>query len=246
MRGALTCRHVDKTFRYAVSQSLLQDTLLRRPHRATVRDVKVLSAASLEVRPGEWLGLYGANGSGKTTLMRIIAGLLPPDRGEVEVDGDLSLFLGLGTGFELELSADRNIYLHGLLHGLSRKEIRGMTDEVIDFAELGEHREMPLKYYSSGMLLRLGYAAVAHMRADAYLFDEVLAVGDAAFRTRCRAHMARLKAEGKGAILVSHSIHDLRKHCDRIVTIRDGGVVPYREEEDPQLQRIIAAGGGLA
>lgn len=228
MDFALSCTGIHKSFTYNATHSVLQDVVLRRPIGASKRHIDVLQGASLEVKKGEWVGLYGPNGVGKTTLLRILGGLMPPDSGEVRQDVRLSLFLGLGAGFDPQLAADRNIYLHGLLHGMSRREIEESTERILYFAQLRNFREMPLKYYSSGMMLRLAFAASAHVDADAYLFDEALAVGDAEFKVKCTDHLRSLKANGKSAILVSHSLEQLRSLCDRVVTLQDGVILPLQ------------------
>jgi ABC-type polysaccharide/polyol phosphate transport system ATPase subunit len=226
MDTVLSCAGIRKSFTYNATHSVLQDFVLRRPLGGNRRQVDVLRGANLEVKRGEWVGLYGPNGAGKTTLLRILGGLLPPDEGEVQRDVRLSLFLGLGVGFDSQLAADRNIYLHGLLHGMSRRDIDESTEQILHFAQLKNFRDMPLKYYSSGMMLRLAFAASAHVNADAYLFDEALAVGDAAFRDKCTAHLRQLRTNGKSAVLVSHSLDQLKNLCDRVVTLRDGVIEP--------------------
>lgn len=178
----------------------------------------------LQVRQGEWVGLYGPNGSGKTTLLRIIAGLLPADIGSVQTNGRLSAFLGLGAGFHPERSATENVYLHGLLHGLSPRVIQGQMDEIIAFAGIEQHRSVPVKCLSTGMMLRLAYAASAFIDSDLYLFDETLAVGDEEFQMRCREHLRNMKERGKTVILVSHVMSELTQLCDRIVCMKQGRV----------------------
>jgi ABC-type polysaccharide/polyol phosphate transport system ATPase subunit len=229
MASVLSCAGIRKTFTYHVRHSLLQDAVLRRRMPSARREICVLKDAALNVEAGEWVGLYGPNGAGKTTLLRILGGLLPPDAGHVAQQGNLSLFLGLGVGFDTELAAERNIYHHGLLHGLRPAEIRARTEEIIAFAGLDQHWDLPLKHYSSGMRLRLAFAAAAHVDADMYLFDEVLAVGDAAFRDLCSRHLQALKKRGAAAILVSHSLSDLRRWCDRILTLQDGRLQPFMD-----------------
>ncbi len=226
MDALLSATGIYKSFTYHTSHSLLQDTLLRRPVHARKQRLDVLCDATLNIQKGEWVGIYGPNGSGKTTFLRILAGLLPPDAGTVSCHGSMSLFLGLGSGFNVELAADKNIYFEGLLHGLSSRQIRSFTDRIVAFAGLDAHRQMPLKYYSQGMLLRLAYAVAAQADSDLYLFDELLAVGDAAFQQHCHAHLKSMRTEGKTVVLVSHSLPQLRMFCDRIVTVREGRIIP--------------------
>ncbi len=188
-----------------------------------------LTNIDVQVQKGEWVGLYGPNGSGKTTLLRIIAGLLPADAGFVRTEGRLSAFLGLGAGFHPERSATENVYLHGLLHGLPPRVIRARMDEIIAFAGIEHHRAVPVKCLSTGMMLRLAYAASAIIESDIYLFDETLAVGDSEFQQRCRAHLRSMKERGKTVVLVSHVIDQLENICDRMVFLKEGRVVDDRE-----------------
>lgn len=224
MSVILSCTGVSKTFTYATHGSLFQDALLGRNARQPQWSVKAVNNVSLEVRKGEWVGLYGPNGSGKTTLLRMIANMLPPDSGAIRVQGTLSSFLGLGTGFEPELTAAKNIYLHGLLHGMHPRQIAEVTPGIIKFAGVESHAVLPIKCYSSGMQLRLAFAAAAQIEADVYLFDEVLAVGDAEFSRKCVDHMEALRAAGKTVVLVSHDVQSLRSLCDRIVYLHAGSM----------------------
>jgi ABC-type polysaccharide/polyol phosphate transport system ATPase subunit len=217
---------LSKSFQYNASHSVFQDFVLRRPLQAGRKRLDVLRNATLEVSRGEWVGLFGPNGAGKTTLLRILGELMPPDRGAVRCHGTMALFLGLGVGFNMELAAEQNIYLDGLLHGFNKRQTREHTERVIEFAGLESHREMPLKYYSTGMQLRLAYAAAAQYDMDIYLFDEVMSVGDTDFQARCMDHLRSLRARGKTAVLVGHSLPQLRMLCDRVETLRDGVIEP--------------------
>jgi ABC-type polysaccharide/polyol phosphate transport system ATPase subunit len=192
-----------------------------RAHRNRWR-IQALDDVSLHVRRGEWVGLYGPNGSGKTTLLRILVGLLPPDTGTVERKGRISCFFGLGVGFHNERTAEENIHMHGLLHGMAPSQIAEARERIIAFAGVETHRHLPLKCYSTGMRLRLAFAAAAHVEADTYVLDEVLAVGDEEFRERCFAFFAAAKAQGKTVLLVSHAMPELQRFCDRIVPLCAG------------------------
>jgi len=204
----------------------LQDHLLHWRRHRQAWTIDALRNVDLQVHSGEWVGLYGPNGSGKTTLLRIIAGLLPADEGFVRTEGQLSAFLGLGAGFHPERSATENVYLHGLLHGLSPHIIRRQMDEIIDFAGIEHHRNVPVKCLSTGMMLRLAYASSAFIDSDIYLFDETLAVGDREFQQRCRDHLLRMKKRGRTVVLVSHGLGELTDLCDRVVFLEEGRVLP--------------------
>lgn len=222
----LSCKGISKSFEQFVYPSvMLQDRLLHwRRHRKRW-SIDVLRDVSISIRRGEWVGIYGPNGTGKTTLLRILAGLLPADAGTVERSGKLSCFFELGVGFHPERSAAENIYLHGLLHGLSPAVIRARTDEIISFAGVELHRDLPIKCYSSGMNSRLAYAAASIIDADVYLFDEVFAVADQAYQKKCTEHMAGLRKQGKTALIVNHGLEGLRTYCDRILHFENGRIV---------------------
>jgi len=188
-------------------------------------EINALHDVSFDVERGEWIGLYGRNGAGKSTLLKILAGLLPADRGEYAVHGSISSFLDLGIGFHEERAARENLQIHCLLHGLPHREIPAVSDRILAFADIGEHEHLPLKCYSTGMRLRLGFAAAAQMHADIYLFDEILAVGDQAFQEKCAAYLRSLREAGKTVLMVSHDLAGLQGFCDRIVHIENGGIL---------------------
>lgn len=227
MATALSCDGVTKTFRRAqVPLSMLQEKLLRR--KQTAVHIRALQNISFELRQGEWLGLYGHNGCGKTTLLKILAGLFPPDCGRVTCHGTLSCFFELGVGFHPELRAEENIRFHGLLQGLSDREIKNLSGHIMEFADVDSHRSLPLKCYSTGMRMRLGFAASVYTDADIYLMDEILAVGDAAFREKCWRALYKRKEEGKTVVLVNHQLEDLEKVCDRIIILKHGRIEAER------------------
>ncbi len=224
--SAISCTGLCKTFRRAVYPSVhLQDHLLHRWRHREQWSIDALTDVDLHVQRGEWVGLYGPNGSGKTTLLRIIAGLLPADRGSVDVRGRLSAFLGLGTGFHPDRSCTENVYLHGLLHGLPPRSIRSQMDRVLEFAGIASHRDLPVQCLSTGMQLRLAYAASAFVPAEIALLDESLAVGDATFQETCRTHLREMKRVGRTVLLVSHDHGELERVCDRIVYLEQGKLV---------------------
>lgn len=222
----LSCTGVSKTFQQPlIPITLLQDRLLKSSQSRARWRIDALQDISLHVRDGEWLGLYGPNGSGKTTLLRILADLMVPDSGTVERHGSMLSFFDLSSGFREDWHADENIYFYGLLQGLSRRQIRDLTDQIIDFAGIADKRTLPFKCYSMGMRMRLGFSVVAHLDADIYIFDEVLAVGDAAFQKQCKDHFRRMREAGKTVVLVSHGLEDLQKLCDRVIHMERGKIV---------------------
>jgi len=225
----LSCTGIHKTFEYpVVPTKLFQDRVLRSHRRKEKCHIHALKDISLAVARGEWVGIYGPNGSGKTTLLKILGGLLEADAGTVDRQGRLSCFFTLGVGFHPERLASENIHFHGLLHGMQPRETATLTEQVIDFAGVRSHVHLPLKCYSTGMQMRLAFAAMAHIDADVYLLDEVLAVGDKDFREKCKAHMRHMRASGKAAVLVLHNEDALREHCDRILYLTEGRVTGDR------------------
>lgn len=187
---------------------------------------------SFELRPGEALGVMGVNGSGKTTLLRILNGVYAPDAGRVSMRGRVGALIAAGAGFAPMLSGRENVYVNGALLGLSSGEIDGLMDEIIAFSELGELIDLPVKNYSSGMYVRLGFAIAAFSRPDILLMDEVLAVGDLNFQKKCYDHILELKRNGTSIILVSHAPGSIWAVCDRGLFIHKGDLKVAGTTED--------------
>ncbi|OGJ65248.1 hypothetical protein A3A67_03350 [Candidatus Peribacteria bacterium RIFCSPLOWO2_01_FULL_51_18] len=224
----IDCQNLAKTFlREKIPLRLLQDRILKRKLHGDMVRIDALKNVSLQARRGEWVGVYGPNGSGKSTMLKIIAGIMKSDRGSVQVSGRLSCFFELGVGFHTERRADENIYLHGLIQGMSRREILKLTDRIIDKAGVRSHFELPLKCYSTGMRLRLAFAAASEINADVFLFDEILAVGDADFKAGCWRHLFEMKKAGKTGLLVSHDMAELDRICDRVIMLEKGVVLNH-------------------
>jgi ABC-type polysaccharide/polyol phosphate transport system ATPase subunit len=186
--------------------------------------VKILNDVSLAVRKGEQLGIIGANGSGKSTLLKVIAGVLRPTSGIVQVRGDIAALIELGAGFDGEVSALDNIVSYGVMLGLSRAQIRARALFVLEWAELTDYAYTPLKNFSTGMAARLGFALATEVRPQILIIDEVLAVGDEHFQHKCEARMQQLWTEGTTVLLVSHDLHSLRRICSRALWIDQGTV----------------------
>jgi ABC-type polysaccharide/polyol phosphate transport system ATPase subunit len=176
------------------------------------------------VSQGEVLGVIGTNGAGKTTLLKLIAGILIPDEGKVTTHGRISTLLQLGAGFEPELSGRENIYLNGLVLGLSKTEIDRRYEEVVEFAQLGQFIDAPLKTYSSGMQARLGFSVACNVDPDILLVDEILAVGDVTFRDKSYGRMLDFKKQGKTIVLVSHNLDKIESFCSRAIWLHDGRI----------------------
>jgi lipopolysaccharide transport system ATP-binding protein len=190
--------------------------------------LQALKDVSFEVGKGQALGIIGKNGAGKSTTLGLIAGVLRPSEGRICVKGRISPLLELGAGFHPELTGRENIELNGVLMGLSRREVRTKIDEIIEFSELGEQIDQPIRTFSSGMLARLGFSVVANLEPEILLIDEILAVGDISFQERCLAKMMNFKKDGVTMVFVSHVLEDIAKLCDRVIwldncTIRMSG-----------------------
>ena len=180
---------------------------------------------SFTVRRGERLGVIGPNGSGKTTLLSLIAGIYPPDKGHVTTRGRTVGLLGLGVGFDPEMTGRENIYLNASLFGLTRRAIDERIDDIIAFADIGDFIDAPVRTYSTGMATRVGFAVAAHIDADILLLDEILAVGDAQFKQKSMARTLGLREAGKTLILVSHELNAVSEMCHRAIWLEHGRIV---------------------
>jgi lipopolysaccharide transport system ATP-binding protein len=187
---------------------------------------------SFEVRPGECLGLIGQNGAGKSTLLKMLNGLVRPDKGRITMRGRVGALIELGAGFSPILTGRENIYINGAILGFSKKEIDARFDEIVDFAELGDAIDAPVQTYSSGMYVRLGFAVAAQLNPDILLVDEILAVGDMAFRVKSMNRIWSMLKSGVGVILVSHNMYHIQAFCTRAVLLEKGKL---RSEGTPAL-----------
>lgn len=191
----------------------------RRESPWALRDV------SFEIRRGEALGIVGPNGAGKSTLVKLLSGITAPSAGEIEIVGRLASLVEVGAGFQPELTGRENVFLNGMILGMSRREIAGKLPHIVEFAEIGDALDAPVKHYSSGMFVRLGFAIAAHLDADILLLDEILAVGDLAFQTRCFDRIEELRHAGKTIVLVSHDLSAVERICGRALLLDHGGIV---------------------
>lgn len=198
---------------------------LAKFRRSNFTEFHALQAVNLKVRHGESVGLIGHNGSGKSTLLKVIAKILPPDSGTVVTNGRLSTLLELGAGFHQDLSGRENIYLNGAILGLSRAEVEEQFDSIVEFAGVEEFIDTPVRNYSSGMYVRLGFAVAVHVDPDVLLVDEVLSVGDSAFQEKSLARMRGFNQRGKTVVMVSHDLNAVRALCERTVVLDHGEIV---------------------
>jgi len=192
--------------------------------RVEYEEFRALQGVSLEVAPGEMLGIIGPNGAGKSTLLKVAARILKPFRGEVRVAGRVAPLIELGGGFDHELTGRENVYLFGSILGMGRREMDRKYEDIVDFAELADFMDAPLRTYSSGMLTRLGFAVATAVDAEILLLDEVLAVGDQAFQEKCRDRIAEFRRQGVTILLVSHDLEQVCTHCHRALWLERGQV----------------------
>lgn len=183
---------------------------------------RAMDDLDLEIRKGEVLGILGKNGAGKSTLLKMITGVVSPTSGTLEVNGKISSLLELGAAFNPDLTGYENIYQHGQVMGLSDKEIKEKEQEIIDFADIGEHLSQPVKTYSSGMFARLAFACAINVDPDILIVDEVLSVGDMAFQLKCFKKFEQFKNKGKTIIFVTHNINDVLANCNRAIILENG------------------------
>ena len=223
-QGRIVVDRASRTFRvYPKAQRTLKDVFVSRG-RSGVREVRALHDISLTVEPGDAVGLVGRNGSGKTTLLRLISGIIKPTTGRIETTGRIASLLELGAGFHPDFSGRENVYLNGSIHGLSRARVREVMDEIVAFAELEKFIDLPVRTYSSGMFMRLGFSVAAHIQSDVLLLDEVFAVGDESFQRKCFGKIAEFKNQGGTILFVSHDAQAVERLCDRAVLLRQGEV----------------------
>lgn len=231
MSAAIQILDVSKAFtiRHNKADSLKSKVvgIFHKRYREQRETLWALKSVSLDVRPGETLGLVGRNGSGKSTLLKIIAGIYPPTRGEVRLPFKtrIGTMIELGVGFHPELTGRENIFLGASIYGLSRREINEIYPAVVEFSELGAFMDTPIKNYSSGMHARLGFALAVKLAPDILLVDEVLAVGDEAFQRKCMDQIDRFRAQVKTIVFVSHSAEAVKKICDRACLLDNGALL---------------------
>ena len=203
--------------------------------RAQRHELWALRDLDLTVGEGETLGVLGHNGAGKTTLLRLLAGVTSPTIGTVRVRGRIAPLISLGVGFHPEMTGRENVLVNGMLLGLSSRQVAQRFDEIVEFSELEAFIDTPVKFYSSGMFMRLGFAVIAHIDPKVLLVDEILAVGDAGFQFKCFERLRALQQQGAAIVMVSHSTHMIRQLCQRAILIRHG-----RLEHDGDIETTIA------
>lgn len=226
---AVRVEHLSVRYRTALERKQTLRSFLARGGRArrTTRMFEALHDVSFEVKSGSLLGVIGPNGAGKSTLLRTLAGILPPSDGKVTIWGDVTTLLALGVGFNAELSGGENIRLGCLASGFAPEEINGISGPIVDFADLGEFIDYPVKTYSSGMYGRLAFSIAVHLNPDILLIDEALSTGDAAFRAKSQDKMRELMTQARAIVLVSHGLGLIREMATDVLWLDKGNVKGY-------------------
>ena len=232
MSSVITVEEVSKRFRLYHERNQSLRICMMRGRRATFEEFWALRDVSLEMEEGKTFGLIGENGSGKSTLLKCIAKILRPDSGRIGVTGKVSALLELGAGFHPELSGRENVYLNGSILGLGKRDLDRIFDDIVGFAGLERFIDTPVKNYSSGMYIRLGFSVAINVDPDILLIDEILAVGDEQFQRKCNEKFAEFKDQGKTVVIVSHALGSVRNMCDRVALLDHGRVKELGQASD--------------
>lgn len=203
-----------------------------RQRRTTYHEFEAVSHVSFQISQGEVVGIIGRNGSGKSTILKLVAGVYAPTSGKVEVHGSVAPLIELGAGFHHELTGRENILLNGLLLGLSKRQVQEREERIIEFAELGQFIDSPVKQYSSGMYMRLAFSVATEVDPDILIIDEILGVGDAGFREKCFERIRQFRESGKTILMVSHDMGTLRSFCTRLLLIHQGRLIEQGHPAD--------------
>lgn len=236
MRPILEVRNLSKRYRIARSTSLreafteLPGKLSRNGENGS-QTLWALRDVSFDVSRGEAVGFVGRNGAGKSTLLKILSRIADPTSGEVDIYGRTGSLLGIGTGFHPDFTGRENVFLNGVMLGMSRREVRNKFRQIAAFAEIEKFLDTPVKYYSSGMYVRLAFAVAVHFEPEILILDEVLAVGDHSFRNKCFEKMEEIRRRGATVILVSHDLQSIKRFCDRALLFEGGHLVENGEPE---------------
>lgn len=222
MSAAISVDHVWKKFRLYSDRNQYLKTAILKGRRSQHNDFWAVKDVDFQIPKGSTFGIIGSNGSGKSTLLKCLAGILSPDQGRVTVNGRLSALLELGAGFHPDLSGRENIFINGAILGMTSREIQERLDDIVDFSGLADFIDTPVKNYSSGMVVRLGFAIAANVEPEILLIDEVLAVGDAAFQQRCYEKIEDFRHDGRTIVLVSHGLTQIEQICDQAAWIDKG------------------------
>lgn len=204
-----------------IKKSTLKELLFNKKNNKLNSNI-VLNNISFEIKSGESLAIIGKNGVGKSTILKLITKIVYPDSGIITVNGKVCSLLELGAGFVSEYTGRQNIYFNASIYGMSKKDVNNVIDSIIDFSEIKEYIDEPIRTYSSGMYMRLAFSVAIHMKANILIIDELLAVGDKEFQKKCMEKLLELKKNGVTIIVVSHDMENIVKICDRVIWIEEG------------------------
>lgn len=201
-------------------------------HKIQYEEFRALNNVSFEVKKGEVMGIIGKNGAGKSTLLKVISGILKPSEGSVRLKGNVVPMLELGSGFDFDLSGRENIFLNGAILGYSEEFLKNKFDEILEFSELKDFIDVPIRNYSSGMVMRLAFSVATQVNPEILIVDEILAVGDSVFQEKSKAKMLELMSGGTTVLFTSHSIEQIKEMCDRVIWLDKGNVMEIGEPND--------------
>ena len=235
---AIQIKHVSKLFHKQNQRTFKELIPAFLGGKKVVESFWALKDIDLEIKKGETIGIIGPNGSGKSTLLKLIAGVTKPTKGEIITKGRIAPLIELGAGFHPELTGRENVYLNGIILGMSRKEVDEKFQQIVDFAEIWDFIDQPVKHYSSGMYLRLAFAVAVHTNPEILLIDEILAVGDTSFQAKCFKKMDEFKKRQVTIIYVSHALESVRSFCDKVLYVNQGKMMDFRDKKQVISQYI--------
>ena len=231
-QNVIEVQNVEKTFKVYFDKGTMLKEKIIFANRNRYEERKILQGISFEVPKGQVVGLIGKNGCGKSTMLKMLSRILKPNKGSLSIKGRVSSLIELGAGFHPDMSGRENIYINATIFGLKKEEIDQRMEEIIEFSELRDFIDNPVRTYSSGMYMRLAFAVAINVNADILLIDEILAVGDVSFQKKCFQRLKDIKEEGVTIVIVSHSMEQLYNICDRLIWIENGAI---REDGEPRL-----------
>lgn len=237
---AITVNCVSKSFRLYHERNRYIKAALLRGRRARYEEFWALQDVSFEVEHGATLGIIGSNGSGKSTMLKCLTGIYHPEKGSISIDGSVAALLELGAGFHTELSGRENVFLNGAILGMSKKDIERQFDSIVEFAGVERFIDIPVKDYSSGMTVRLGFSIAAHVEPEILLIDEILSVGDQAFQRKSSEKIEQFRREGRTIVVVSHGLGSVQQLCQEVVWLEKGVL----KQRGPAAEVIAAYTGG--
>lgn len=221
---AIRIRNLYKDFKINSDKTRTLKEKVLFSKRNKVERITILKDINLDIKKGETVALIGTNGSGKSTLLKLMSRIIYPNKGNIKINGKLTSLLELGAGFHPDFTGRENIYFNAAIFGLTKKEIDNRLDDIIEFSELGEFIDNPVRTYSSGMYMRLAFSVAINVDAEILLIDEILAVGDQHFQEKCFDKLKELKASGKTIVIVTHALEQVKILCDRAIWIKDGKI----------------------